>query len=369
MRIAMVGCRGIPARWGGIERVVEDVTRELCSRGHEVIVYGRGGYVVPGQAPSAGKVIITPGLGGKHFDTISHTFTAMLDVCRRKVDVVHVHSPGPALTSMLPVAAGVPVVFTVHAPDWQRDKWNMPAKAMIRSGLRCGMKFASAYTAVSEPLASELSQRFGKEVEFVPNGVRPAPKCTTSFISGLKLPPGRYALFVGRVAPEKRLDLLIRAWADVTVNMPLIVAAELTNDKYCRDCCKLARNKNIRFIGGVYGDDLSELYANTAIVIQPSVLEGMSLVLLEAASHGKCIICTDIDENVALLGDSGVYFNVDNAAQLSQVVSRCLEDEALRGQMGDRALSRAESFTVEKAAEAYESIYLRLSEIAGTSRQ
>ena len=45
MRIAMIGSRGIPAGVGGVERVVEHLTRGLVQRGHDVLVYGRRHYV------------------------------------------------------------------------------------------------------------------------------------------------------------------------------------------------------------------------------------------------------------------------------------------------------------------------------------
>ncbi|NLW87718.1 MAG: glycosyltransferase family 4 protein [Planctomycetes bacterium] len=359
MRIAMAGCRGIPARWGGVERVVEDITAELSHMGHEVIVYGRGGYVPVDQPPTAGRVIVTPGLGGKHLDAITHTFTAMLDVKRRGVDVLHVHSPGPALTSF--IAAGhMPIVFTVHAPDWRRDKWSRMAKCVLEAGLACGMKRASAVTAVSEPLARELSARFGRHVEYVPNGVRPPRAGARADVNDMGLTADDYALFVGRIVPEKRLDLLIKCWAGLNVTSTLAVAGEMCSDAYCRHCRDLAQGLNVKFLGGVYGPRLESLYANAAVVVQPSVLEGMSLVLLEAASHARCIVCSDIEENVALLGEAGVYFRVDDGAQLVAALSRCSLEEAFRRRMGSMALSRAKLFDVSRSARSYEAIYTRL---------
>ena len=134
MRIAMIGSRGIPARIGGVEHVVEDLTRHLVARGHDVIVYGRKHYLAGAGQPQAGRCIVTAGLSGKHLDTFTHSASAACDVLRRKVDVVHIHSPGPALWSWLPAMAALPVVFTVHAPDWQREKWSLPAKCVIRGG-------------------------------------------------------------------------------------------------------------------------------------------------------------------------------------------------------------------------------------------
>ena len=80
MRIAMVGIRGIPARMGGAERVVEELTRELADRGHEVIVYCRRDYIAGSEPPAFARRIVTPHLGGKHTETITATATAMMDM-------------------------------------------------------------------------------------------------------------------------------------------------------------------------------------------------------------------------------------------------------------------------------------------------
>ena len=211
MRIAMIGSRGIPARAGGVERVVEELTRELSARGHEVLVYARPGYArQPWSGP--GRIIPTPGLPGKHLDAITHTATAMLAVSRRGADVVHIHSPGPALWSWLAAARGLPIVLTVHAPDWRREKWTVPARLALRAGLALGMRLARAVTAVSPCLAEELTKTFGRQVLCIPNAVRPVQPVPARAIRAWGLKPDAYGLYVGRIEPEKRLDFLLRAW-------------------------------------------------------------------------------------------------------------------------------------------------------------
>jgi len=358
MRIAMIGSRGIPARSGGVERVVEELARELSARNHQVLVYGRRDYVGRRTCEVA-EVILTGGLGTKHLDTFTHTATAAMDVLRRKVDLVHVHSPGPALWSWLPALAGLPVVFTVHAPDWHRKKWSPLARAALQAGLRCGMSTARAVTAVSKPLAEELAARFDREVHYVPNAVRPVEPLPADRIRRWGLTKDNYVLYVGRIEPEKRLDMLLDAWGQVDTTRRLVIVGDANERPYGR-CCRRRAGEGVLFVGPQYGAVLGELYSNAALLVQPSSLEGMSLVLLEAAAYGCCVLASDIPAN-RLNKDGGgfVYFTGSVIGELAEEIRRLLRDEELRRTLASEARPRVLSElswpkTAARTLEVYE---------------
>lgn len=422
MRIAMIGSRGVPAGMGGVERVVEELARELAAVGHQVTVYGRAHYLAeapPVDLPPGVECVLSPGLPARQLDALTHTASALQAAARRPFDVIHLHSPGPGLLACLPevlsgplVLRSVPLrrvvrrpalVFTVHAPDWNRRRWSRLARATLRAGLRAGMRYADAVTAVCEPLATELAERFGRAVEVTPNAVRPpsdscsgrtgtprherewqgAPEQRRSppvgppsgLLGRWGLPPGGYALHVGRLVPEKRLDLLLEAWRHLDAcprapglsacigrsggqgPPPLLVAGGFAERGFRRHCLRRATGLNVRFIGPVFGADLSALYAHAALVVQPSELEGMSLVLLEAAVHGRCVVAADTPASRAALGDSAVYSSCADAAALAGAVRRCLDDPALRAELGRRACRRVRAFTWADAARRMLAVY------------
>jgi len=74
--------------------------------------------------------------------------------------------------------------------------------------------------------------------------------------------------------------------------------------------------------------------------VLPGVLEGMSLVLLEAAAHGRCTLAADIPENAEVMGDSILYFPMDDGTELAAQICRSLENEAMRGQLAAKAKQR-----------------------------
>jgi len=359
MRIAMVGVRGIPAHIGGAERVVEELSRELSARGHEVLVYCRRNYVRQAAPPPYARRIFTHGLRGKHLETLTHTATAVADLLRRRVDVVHIHSPGPALLSWAPILREMPTVLTVHAPDWRREKWSFPARAALQLGLNVGMRLADEVTTVSGELAAELSRRFARPVSFIPNAVRPAAPAPVDRLAQWGLPADEYVLNVGRIVPEKRLDLLLKAWRMLRSPTRLVVVGDYTETAYGRSCRRQSP-EGVVWAGARWGEDLAALYSHAALVALPSSLEGMSLVLLEAAAHRRCVVAANIPANRDVMASSILYFNKEDAADLSKAMRRALGDQALRRSMGQKAKAALQALpTWRNVAREMEAVYLR----------
>src|SRR5262245_5137090 len=100
MKIAIIGSKGLPAKSGGIERHVEELSLRLVKRGFDVSVYGRPWYT--GRNAQTFKVsgvrsIMLPSLKTKNFDAITHTFNATMHALKEGFDVFHYHGVGPSL--------------------------------------------------------------------------------------------------------------------------------------------------------------------------------------------------------------------------------------------------------------------------------
>ncbi|MDD2752270.1 MAG: glycosyltransferase, partial [Candidatus Omnitrophica bacterium] len=127
MKIAIIGSRGIPASYSGVERAIEEAVKRLSLRGKEFIVYGHShsaGFASPEKNLYPRTLLVeTPTIKNKYLATILATFLATLDVLFRKADIVHYHCLGPSVFSFLPRIFGKKVVVTIHALDWKRKKW------------------------------------------------------------------------------------------------------------------------------------------------------------------------------------------------------------------------------------------------------
>jgi len=306
----MIGQRGVPATFGGVERHVEELGARLAARGHRVEVYARTNYTASRDHSHRGmRVRYLPTVGAKHLDAIVHSSLATVDAVARGADVVHYHAVGPGVPAVVPrYLSRSKVVLTVHGLDAERAKWGPVATGGLRAATWMSAHVPDATIVVSRDLVDAYRDRYGRPVTHIPNGVDERPRRSPDRINRrFGLAGGDYVLFVGRLVPEKAPDLLIRAFAQIEGDVRLVVVGGSSfTDDYVRTVRSLAaRDRRVELPGYVYGDALDELYANAAAFVLPSSLEGLPLTLLEAASYGTPVVVSDIAPHVEVVEADG----------------------------------------------------------------
>ncbi len=312
----MLGQKGCPPVWGGIERHVASLAAALVRRGHRVTVFARAPYQREGRArglaPVPGiDVRELPAVHTKHLDALTHTLAGML-VAARGHDVLHFHGigPGSVLALARHAAPRAARVVTVHALDWQRDKWGRWAQRLLRWGEGVAVRNAHRVIAVSDEIGAYLQQRYGMRASVIRNGVEaPDPRPAGAALAGRGLAPGEYFLFVGRLVPEKGVHLLIDAFRRAAPPWRLVIVGPAQEAGYAqtlRDCA--APNARIVFAGALEGAELAELYTHAGAFVLPSRIEGFPIALLEAVSYGLPVVASAIpavSEALAAAGAEG----------------------------------------------------------------
>ena len=310
LRIALIGQRGVPATFGGIEHHVEEIGSRLAMRGHDVTVYTRTNYTDERHDRYRGmRPRYLPTVNSKHLDAIVHSALSTLDAIVRRADIVHYHAVGPAMLAVLPrFLSRAKVVVTVHGLDADRAKWGGSARIVLRFAQWLSARVPDVTIVVSRDLETYYRDRHRRRTAYIPNGVneptlRPPHEITERF----DLRGDDYVLFVGRMVPEKAPDVLIRAFRSLETDRRLVLAGGSSyTDDYLRSLEALAASdRRVLMPGYVYGRALEELYANATAFVLPSSLEGLPLTLLEAASYGIPLVVSDIPPHLEVVGDDG----------------------------------------------------------------
>jgi glycosyltransferase involved in cell wall biosynthesis len=233
VKIAMIGQKGIPALYGGIERHVEEIARRLVVRGHEVSVYCRLHYTPTGGHYHGIELVRLPSINTKHLDTATHVAASTLHSITHDADIVHFHALGPSVFAGIPRMFGKKTVVTVHGLDWQREKWGAAASWVLKQCEGPAVHFPDRTIVVSRTLQKYFAEHHHKPTVAIPNGtVLPDPRPAHRILK-FGLEAHKYILFVGRLVPRKGVHFLCEAFSRLDTDMTLaLVGGSSGSDDY-----------------------------------------------------------------------------------------------------------------------------------------
>ncbi len=357
----MIGQKGIPATYGGVERHVEELSARLADLGHEVTAYCRPHYTKVRGTHRGVRLKILPSVPTKHLDTITHTALCSVDSACRGYDVVHFHSIGPALLAFVPrLLRRCAVVATVHALDWRRRKWGPFARWWLRRGEWAAAHFSHRAIAVSRGMADYFRDK-GNEVTHIPNGVPEPHREPIRELSRFGLADGEFVLWLGRFVPEKRVEDLVEAFSALPTEKKLVLAGEINEaDAYVQRLkAATGGDSRIVFCGGLYGRAKAEALTHACLFVLPSEVEGFPITLLEAMRYGLPVLASDIPENLEVLapGRNGFVFKTADPSSLRKEMGHILQDPARAAAAGQIAEEDARRYDWDSIARQTLSLY------------
>lgn len=367
----MIGQKGAPATYGGVERHVEELASQLVRRGHSVTVYTRPHYTPRTTTTWRGiRLVSLPSIRTKHLDAISHTVLASFHAAWRGYDIIHYHGVGPSLVAWLPRLLGsrARIVVTFHSLDRQHEKWGGFARAMLRIGEWTALTFPHRTIAVSQTIRQYCRSMYNHDTMYIPNGVR-STRPTTSFrpsiLRHFDLTPNHYVLSVSRLIQHKNIDILIKAFRRLpTQNKLVIVGSGFHTDAYVQKLHEMAGDDpRIIFTGFQSGKDVANLFAHARLFVSPSRSEGMPIALLEAASYGLGILASDIKPHREVLTNTkpaiGFLFRNNSLTDLQKMLGSLIRHPRQAQRSGLRAQDRmALHFNWLTIAEQTEALYV-----------
>ncbi len=307
-------------------------------------------------------------------------------------DIVHFHNTFPLLSPSAYVAcknAGVPVVQTLHnfrlicanailytkgetceccvgrkipmpALQYRCYRNSIAATAAVASMqifhrlIGTFNSHVNCYLALTSFAKTRLvrgglpGNRISIKANFLPNPPNPC------------FDVGKYALFVGRIAEEKGVDVLLDAWSKVN-GLQLVVAGDgpLFYDLQQKEAVKIGKAS---MLGYQSKEEVQSLMAASAFIVIPSVCyEGFPMVILEAFASGKPVLCSRLGglDELVLEDVTGKKFNPGNAADLANIVNESILDKKLLQQMGRAA---RDEFNLKYTADTAKKELLRIYE-------
>jgi glycosyltransferase involved in cell wall biosynthesis len=357
MKIAILGTRGIPARYGGFETLADQLSRRLVERGHEVSVYCRKPFTTPNDAFDARiRRIILPSLPSKHFDTLIHTFMSVLNAMFTDAEVILLCNVANSPFAWIPRLLGKPVALNVDGLDRKRRKWNVLGQWFLHF-----CEVLSAYTPTrvvtdARAIQDYYWRRYRKRSEMIAYGAE--PQGDGDHLGDFGLSSRRYMLYVARLEPENNPELVIRAYRALHTEWPLVIVGGNTyNPSYLRQLKSLA-DQRVIFTGAVYGDRYWTLQQHAGLFVFAGEIGGIHPALVEAMAAGNAILYLDTPANRETAGECGIPFSSD-PGDLEAKMAQLIHDSKRIQKLGEEAQRSArETYSWEKIVDQYETLFL-----------
>jgi len=363
MRIAMIGIKAIPARFGGFETAVDELSRGLVKLGRQVVVYNRTGMSShAGSSYEGVELVALPTVRSKHLSTICHAFLSTLHVMFRKADVVHYFTTGATLFAPLPRLMGKKVVCSVDGTDWQRAKWGRLARWYLRLSERLAVFFCHGLISDSSEVLDYYRRNYGAASSCIVFGMREHRSNKRDVLERFGLKEKEYVLFVGRLVPENNVHHLIKAFEIVETSKKLVIVGD---DPWERDyilSLRSTRDPRVIFTGGIYGDGYTQLQQNAYLFVLPDEVGGTHPALVEAMGFGNCVLVNDTPSNLEVIADAGFsYRGSEGDENLVHQLQMLVDEPALVEKYRRRAWQRAqEHYRWEDVVRQHALLYQRI---------
>lgn len=222
----------------------------------------------------------------------------------------------------------------------------LPMIPYMRSNLaakRSGLARADAVIAVSRRIAGDLRLRAPElaatRIEIIPNPVNVG---ALRAIARREEQTEPYALYLGKLAPNKGTSVLLDVVVNADLDWPLVVAGD-GPDRAALEAAAKGSGKNVEFTGWVDREEATRLLAGAAMLIFPSRgPESLSRVLIEASALGVPIAAMDTGGTRDIIEPGVTGLLSASPEGLAEDVRRLRADGALRRRLGDAARLKVE---------------------------
>ena len=282
---------------------------------------------------------------------------------------------------LMPYWTGVPSLVTIHdLIPLRYPRYYTPFQRLAFGvTVRLAARTARRVIADSRATGIDLQRLLGipeDRIRVVPAAADPRFRICTSMEVGrvrtkYDLPAG-YVLHLSSGKPHKNLTRLVDAWALLvrrgdTSGRVLVLAGQLS-PRYpeARErIAALGLESGVRVLGKIPDGDLPALYAGASWFVFPSLYEGFGLPVLEAMACGTPVVCSGTSSLPEIAGDAAITFDPSDTKAIADGLASALADPALREQMREKAVLRAQAFGWERTARMAYQCYEEAVEASG----
>jgi glycosyltransferase involved in cell wall biosynthesis len=341
-RLAILGCRGIPAGHGGFETFAERFALYLVDRGWDVRVYCQ----TQGQGPPLvsrwrGVELVTvavrdPGSWG----TIVFDWLSLRHACAERFPLLTL-GYNTAVFAVVSRLARCRNVMNMDGIEWKRQKWSLPVRGWFFVNEKLGCWLANDLVADHPGIAEHLVGWAPRaKITVIPYGADRVETADPRRLDAFGVTPDRYLLIVGRPEPENSILEMVQAFSSVAGTRKLVVLGDYRPERsaYHRAVLRAAGPATV-LPGAIYDEPtVQALRVHARVYLHGHQVGGTNPSLVEALGCASAIVAHDNPFNRWVAGSAAYYFGGRDACE--QALARLLDDDAEIARMRRASLAR-----------------------------
>jgi len=363
MKIAIIGDRGIPARYSGFSTLVEEISvRLVADHGMDVTVYGRKHYF--DEHPATYKnvnIIWLPAPGGKSFESITHSNLSIWHASLQDFDLVFVVDPGNGPFCLPLKLRGIPVIYHTDGLGWKRTKWSPAQRRYYKWSEWVTTKLATWLVTDSYAMIHYYQATYQAECTFIPYGSVVGDPPDSSILDELQLTDKGYYLLVARQEPENNTLILIKEYKKSKATRPLIVVGSVPYASDYSRSISAEADARVRIVGSIFeSSKLNGLYKHCYTYLHGHEVGGTNPSLLRAMGSGAPCLTLGVDFNTEVVGAEQPYFTKE-PGNLAAILNELDANPEKVAKMSALTLKRSRNvYRWDAVASAYGDMFRRV---------
>ncbi len=379
IHVFVVGSKGIPAKYGGFETFVENLTGKKESKNiyyHVSCMNNDEKHFEYNNADCFNVKVPFGGAPGR----ILHVSRVLFKVEKWKKNNENVKTIvyilgcriGPLL---IPHAwkmrkMGIKILVNPDGLEWKRDKWNRLAKRFLKYCEKCLVENADLVICDSKNIEKYILDTYpqmnGKTTYIAYGADVTRSNCSdenmNNWLGSHGLKKDNYYLIVGRFVPENNFETMILEYMKSNTEKPLVIITNAEHNKFyqqLKERTGFTKDSRIKFVGTVYDAELLKKIRECAFAyMHGHEVGGTNPSLLEALASTKLNLLLDVGFNREVAADGAVYWKKDNLTEMIDVMDKVDKDYC--EMMHKTSMNRViDLYSWERICRSYEKIFVQ----------
>jgi rhamnosyltransferase len=374
-RIAIIGSRGIPAKYGGFETFAEGLSTRLVEQGYNVTVSCE--YEPPYLRHSNYKSVrlvyfpISPPRNyflRKVYENTSDIY--FLSKLSRRHDIIYFLGIEVGIFCFIPrlLSRTVKLMVNIDGVMWMRGKFSTLEKFLLKLNHYFAIYFADKVIVDAEEMKKFVPRKYYNKTAYISYGIDEDSESgwDDKRVNVLKdiLPaigPEKYWLVVARLEPENNIHTIVEGFVEANMSFPLLIIGEFTSNKYREKVQKMitdsGANNRIYLLGSIYDQKLLNiLRSNCFAYIHGHSVGGTNPSLIEAMIMKNIIVANDNGFNKEVCGEAGLYFK-DSSELEKSIIDIESNPQGYVGLKEEAYKAAKENYSWNKIAQEYDLLF------------